>query len=253
MFKDAIVRQPSENFANGLTTAANPDPPVYDLMKEQHAGYIDVLKAAGLNVTIMDAEPDYPDAHFVEDTAVVMPEIAIITNPGANSRRGEQDTIEPVLADFRPIEHIMAPGTMDGGDVLQIGSRFFVGISERTNKEGSGQFAAIIEKFGYTMTAVPVGAGLHFKSSVNHVGDNALLVTNVFAGYPQLQEFDLIATGAGEAYASNTLFINDRLIVPAGYPRTKRKLETLGFEIIELDVSEVSKMDGGLTCLSLRF
>ena len=141
---------------------------------------------------------------------------------------------------------------MDGGDVLQVGIRFFVGISERTNKEGAGQFAAIVGKFGYSMTAVPAGAGLHFKSSVNHVGGNALLVTNDFAGHPQLQEFDLITTGPGEAYASNTLFINDRLIVPAGYPRTKRKLETLGFEIIELDVSEVSKMDGGLTCLSLR-
>ena len=102
------------------------------------------------------------------------------------------------------------------------------------------------------MTAVPVGAGLHFKSSVNHVGGNALLVTNDFAGHPQLQGFDLITTGPGEAYASNTLFINDRLIVPTGYPRTKLKLETLGFEIIELDVREVSKMDGGLTCLSLR-
>jgi dimethylargininase len=249
----AVAREPAENFAAGLTTATFQQPPDYGLMRRQHRAYVEALQAAGLEVTVMPAEPDYPDAHFVEDTAVVTPEWAVITRPGAAVRRGETDSVEAVLDRYRPIRRIHAPGTLDGGDVLMAGSHFFIGLSERTNAEGAGQLGRILESGGYTWSTLRVGEGLHFKSSVNLVAPDTLLVTRDFADHPQLQAFRRIVVPPEEAYAANTLWVNGQLIAPAGYPRTLEKLTQTGFPVVELDTSEARKMDGGLTCLSLRF
>jgi dimethylargininase len=251
-FTHAIVRRPGENFAQGLTTSRL-GTPSYELMIKQHDAYIETLRALGLDVIVLDALPDYPDAYFVEDTAVVTPDAAIITNPGAETRRGEEDTIEPVLARYRNTVRISAPGTLDGGDVLMVGTHFFVGISERTNKEGAEQLGNILEKFGNIWTAIPVEAGLHLKSSVNYVGNNTLLLTKEIADHHQFGGYDRVVLDPAEEYAGNTLLINDCLIVPKGFPGTRKRLEALSLKVIELDVSEVRKMDGGLTCLSLRF
>jgi dimethylargininase len=253
MFTHAIARKPSENFARGLTTTASDTPADYELMARQHAAYLDALAAAGLELTVLDPLVDFPDAHFVEDTAVVTADVAVITNPGAASRRGEEESIAAVLAEFRKIERIRPPGTLDGGDILQVGNHFFIGLSERTNRKGTEQLGRILQSFGYTWTTVAVGAGLHFKSSVNYVGRNTLLVTSDFARNESLKGYDLIVTEDAEAYAANTLLVNDHLLMPAGFPNTRSRLEPLGFKIIELEVSEVRKMDGGLTCMSLRF
>jgi dimethylargininase len=251
-FTHAITRQPGPNFAQGITTSdlGYPD---YDLMLEQHAAYVDALRTLGLDVIMLDAEPDYPDATFVEDVAVVTPLVAIITRPGAESRQGEENSVEPVLARRRKIVRIVPPATLDGGDVLMIGSHFFVGLSGRTNREGAGQLARILKEHGCTWTPMSVGAGLHLKSSVNYVGRNTLLVTEDFASCAELESYAKIVVGQGEEYAANTLLVNDHLMVPAGFPRTRRKLEALGLPIVELDVSEARKMDGGLTCMSIRF
>jgi dimethylargininase len=251
-FTHAIVRRPGENFAQGLTTSRL-GTPSYELMIKQHDAYIETLRALGLDVIVLDALPDYPDAYFVEDTAVVTPDAAIITNPGAETRRGEEDTIEPVLARYRNTVRISASGTLDGGDVLMVGTHFFVGISERTNKEGAEQLGNILEKFGNIWTAIPVEAGLHLKSSVNYVGNNTLLLTKEIADHHQFGGYDRVVLDPAEEYAGNTLLINDCLIVPKGFPGTRKRLEALSLKVIELDVSEVRKMDGGLTCLSLRF
>jgi dimethylargininase len=253
MFTRAIARKPGPNFAQGLTTAINEEPPRYEILVNQHEGYIAALQSIGLEVILLDALSDHPDAYFVEDTAVIAANVAVITNPGADTRKGEEKTIAPVLAKYRKTENIQAPGTVDGGDVLQVGKHFFVGVSERTNPEGADQLGRILEGHGYTWTTVAVGAGLHFKSSVNFVGKNTLLVTEDFAGREQLKGYDTIVVDRSESYAANTLLINDHLLIPRGYPGTRKKLEALGFKIIELDTSEVRKMDGGLTCLSLRF
>ena len=253
MFTQAIARTPGKNFALGLTTAADGKPPQYQLLLKQHAAYIETLESCGLEVTLLDALPDYPDAYFVEDTAVVTPDVAVITHPGATARQGEEESMLPVLSKFRKIERILAPGTADGGDVLQVDNHFFIGLSERTNKAGARQLGHILERFGSTWSMVEVGAGLHFKSSVNYVGKNTLLVTADFAARPQLDGYEKIVVKKAEAYAANTLLVNERLLTPAGYPATRKQLEALGFEIIELDTSEVRKMDGGLTCLSIRF
>jgi len=253
MSTQAIARKPGVNFAQGLTTTFSAKPPQYELLLKQHETYIEALKSCGLEVTLLDPLPDFPDAYFVEDTAVVTPDIAVITNPGAAARQGEAESMVSVLAEFRKIERILPPGTVDGGDVLQVGNHFFIGLSQRTNKEGAEQLGRILESFGNTWASVEVGAGLHFKSSVNYVGKNALLVTPDFAEYDQLSSYDKIVVAKAEAYAANTLLVNGHLLTPAGFPGTRKQLEILGFKIIELETSEVSKMDGGLTCMSIRF
>jgi len=252
MFTYAIVRKPGDNFARGITTS-NLGPPHYELMMKQHEAYIKALRSLGLQLIVLEALPDYPDAYFVEDTAVVTPDVAIITNPGVEDRKGEEDTIERALATYRKTVRIHAPGTVDGGDVLMVDSHFFIGISERTNREGAKQLGCIFEEYGYTWTTILVKAGLHLKSSVNYIGQNTLLITKRLAGRDEFKGYNTIIVNKTEEYAANTLLVNDSLIIPRGFPNTMKKLESTGFHIIELDVSEVRKMDGGLTCMSLRF
>ena len=253
MFTQAIARKPGKNFAQGLTTTASAKPPQYELLLKQHEAYLGAIKFCGLEVTLLDPLADYPDAFFVEDTAVVTPDVAIITNPGAKAREGESDFMAPVLAGFRKTERILASGTVDGGDVLQVDNHFFIGLSERTNKAGAAQLGRILESYGNTWTKVEVGAGLHFKSSINYVGKNTLLVTADFAEHAALSEYDTIVLEKVEAYAANTLLVNEHLLMPAGFPGARKQLKVLGFDIIELETSEVRKMDGGLTCMSIRF
>jgi dimethylargininase len=251
-FTHAVTRQPGENFAQGITTS-NLGVPNYLRMLAQHTAYTENLKCLGLSVTELEALPNFPDAYFVEDVAVITPEVAVITNPGAASRNGEQHAIEPVLAQYREIEHILPPGTLDGGDVLMVGKHFWIGISERTNLLGAAQLGAILERLGNTWVAVPVEAGLHFKSSVTWIGGNHLLISAAFAGQPEFEGFRQIVVDPTEEYACNTLWINDVLLTPRGFPKTLAQLKTLGLPIIELETSEAQKMDGGLTCMSLRF
>ena len=252
MFTHAIVRKPAPNFNQGLTTSLL-GKPSYLLIQKQHDAYVETLENLGLDVMILAPQPDYPDAYFVEDTAVVTPEVAVITIPGALSRQGEQYSIEPVLSRFRKIEKIQAPGTVDGGDVLMAGNRFFIGISDRTNTEGAHQLGTILESCGYQWVTISVGEGLHLKSSVNFVGKNTLILTPPFQNLDLFDGFAKIVLDEAETYAANTLRVNDSLIMPAGFPATKEKLSSVGLPIIELGVSEIAKMDGGLTCLSLRF
>jgi dimethylargininase len=248
----AITRLPGENFAQGLTTAQL-GAPDFTKMLAQHRAYVRALESLDIQVQVLDALPGYPDAYFVEDVAVMLPQTAVITLPGAAARQGEQEAIQPVLARSRPLTFIHPPGILDGGDVLIVEKHAFIGVSQRTNQAGAEQLGNILNKYGYTWTAVPVGAGLHLKSSVNVIGCHTLLVSEAYAGHEALRGYDQIVLEAQEEYACNTLWINGRLITPAGFPTARQKLEALGLPIIELDISEARKMDGGLTCLSLRF
>lgn len=250
--KKAVVRIPCRNFIKGLTTA-DLGAPDYDLMLEQHRAYVNLLESLGIEVVVLEPLEKYPDAHFVEDTAVITPQMAVITNPGAESRKGEQQTVEPVLAKYREIKHIEAPGTVDGGDVLMVENHFFIGISDRTNKNGAFQLQKILKKKGHTCEYVNVGSGLHLKSSVNFVAAKTLILTEEFSCFDQFDGYHKIVVDSSEAYAANTLFINDNLIMPSGFHKTRQKLEKLNLPIYELEMSEARKMDGGLTCLSLRF
>lgn len=252
MFTHAICRKPGLNFSHGLTTVQGAKPE-YTAMMIQHDAYVDALRELGLHVDVLEPLAEFPDAYFVEDAAIMTAEVAIVTRPGAKSRRGEAAAMEPVIAAYRPLARIEAPGKLDGGDVLFVGRHALIGVSERSNPEGAEQLGEILEDHGYTWNAVPVAEGLHFKSSVNWIGGKNLLVTEDFAGMDELDGYRQIVVDPSETYAANVLWINGTLLIPAGYPKTRKKLEGLGLPIVELDTSEARKMDGGLTCMSLRF
>ena len=251
-FTRAIVRPPGPGFHEAISTAKL-GPPDFALALRQHADYCDALRRCGLEVITLEADPLHPDGVFVEDTAVVTERCAIITNMAAPSRQGEQAAVADVLARFRPIERIVPPGTLDGGDVMRVGEHFYVGISGRTNDDGARQLADILARYGYTASTVPVGGCLHLKTGVTCVGDNRLLAVSEFADRPELAAFDIIHAPPGESAAANCILINARLLTPAGCEAARRLLAPLGCEIIEVPISEFQKADGGLTCLSLRF
>ncbi|AHM73988.1 dimethylarginine dimethylaminohydrolase family protein [Yersinia hibernica] len=250
-FTQAIARLPADTCAHGQTTAQLGAPDIA-ATGQQFLAYVDTLLRLGLKVTILPAASDFPDAHFVEDTAVIMPELAVITHPGAPSRQGEVDTIAPLLTD-RPVFRMNQHGHLDGGDVLLVDKQFFIGLTSRTDAEGIRQFTAAVGRYGYSVTAIEVSAGLHLKSIVNYVGHNTLLLTEDYQHHPAFAAFNTIVIAQAESYAGNTLWINDTLITPQGYPATLAQIEQLGMPIVQLDTSEFKKMDGGLTCLSLRF
>ncbi len=252
MFTHAITRLPSRQMDKGITTAALGQPD-YELAVKQHGAYRQALSDLGLEVTVLEAEPGYPDCCFVEDTAVVCAQAAIIAPLGASSRQGEQDTIEPVLARHRPIVRVVNPALFEGGDVLQVNDTFYIGLSERTNRAGAQAFCAAVSAHGYQCHAVLCGPGLHLKTDVNVIGGNTLLVSPHFMDYPEFEGFERIVVEDDEAYARNCLFVNGTIIVPDGFPKTLARIKALGRPVVVLDVSEYRKMDGGLTCLSLRF
>jgi len=251
MYKFALTRKPGPDFKHGITTV-NQASPSYDLMISQHERYIETLRGIGLTVEVLDPLIGFPDSYFVEDAAIVTPQIAVITNPGAPARRGEAGFIEPALAKYLPTARISSPGTIDGGDVLIIADQVFIGISERTNQDGANQLTGILSTFDYKSTFIPVESGLHLKSSVNYVGKNTLLLSSQYAERPEFKDFFQIVIDEDESYAANTLWVNDFLIMPAGYPKTRQNLAELELPIHVIDVSEARKMDGGLTCMSLR-
>ena len=253
MFTQAIVRTPCKNIIKGLTTA-DLGSPNYPLALSQHQKYIEALKQCGLKVTILEADENYPDSTFVEDTALLTPYCAIITNPGAQTRKGEVNEMNDVVKRFySDIEYIIAPGTLEAGDVMMAGSHYYIGISERTNKHGAEQLINILNKYGMTGSTVTLKNVLHLKSGVSYLENDILLAAGEFLTKTEFQKYNLVRIDDDERYAANSLWINDKVLVPKGFPKTKKKIEKLGYKTIEVDVSEFQKLDGGLSCLSLRF
>ena len=250
MYTKAIVRRPGRNFAEGITTA-NLGKPDFEKALEQHSAYCYALTACGLEIIVLEADEKYPDGCFVEDTAIVTSEVAIITRPGASSRMGEEAEISGILSEFRKIETIKLPGTLDGGDVLRVGNHFFIGISGRTNRDGARQLSAILSKYNYTASETEVGQGLHLKSGIAYLGKGNFISSERFSKIAGSSR--IIIIDQDESYSANCLQANDSLIIPFGFPKSKKKIVELGYNIIELEMSEFRKMDGGVTCLSLLF
>ena len=253
MFQTAIVRTPCEEMINGITSASLGKPD-YKLALKQHAAYVDALRSCGLDVTVLEADPRFPDSTFVEDVALCTSRFAVLTNPGAPSRNGEKTEMALVLSTFfTHIESIKIPGTLDAGDVMMVGDHFFIGISERTNDEGAAQLISILESHGMSGERVPLKEMLHLKTGLSYLENNHLLVFGEFCKHLAFSDFNKIEVGEDEAYAANSLWINDTILVPLGFPTTLRKIKQAGFRTLEVDVSEFRKLDGGLSCLSLRF
>jgi len=250
LYTRAIVRRPGRNFAQGITTS-NLGQPDFNKALEQHAAYCEALIKCGVELTVLDADERYPDGCFVEDTAVVNSKVKVISRPGATTRRGEEEAIAKVLTGSGPITSITSPGNLEGGDVLRAENHYYIGISERTNSEGARQLSAILSKHGFASSVIRVEAGLHLKSDIAYLGNGNFISTPVFSkiAHPA----NTIILDNDEYYSANCLRVNDYLLIPKGFPRSKMKMAELGYNIIELEMSEFRKMDGGLTCLSLLF
>ena len=259
MFRNAIVRIPGENFAEGLTDVSlgGLGVPDYPRALAQHAAYRQALEGCGLEVTVLEKDLRYPDSTFVEDTAVLVPGAAILSRPGAGSRLGEVEAIrEPLLGRFPRHYQITAPGTMDGGDICEAGSHFFIGVSHRTNEEGARQLAGFLQQEGYTTSFVDIRSMtsiLHLKSGIGYAGEGTLVLMEELADRPEFKGWKVIRVAEQESYAANCVRINERVFLPSGFPGLKQALEREGFNPLVLDMSEYRKMDGGLSCLSLRF
>ena len=253
MFRYVIVRRPGESLAHGITTAilGKPD---YKKALQQHDKYIEALRSCGVEVTILEAEEQYPDSVFVEDTAVLAEKCAVITNPGVSSRRGEEVSIKETLKKFyTKIESITAPGTLEGGDVMRVKDHFYVGLSVRTNEQGARQFKDILNKYGYTASFVKMEKFLHLKTGLAYLENNNLLTAGEFIDRPGFETFNRIVIDDSESYAANCIWVNNVVLVPMGFPMTKAAIEAIGYKTMVVDVSEFRKLDGGLSCLSLRF
>jgi dimethylargininase len=256
VFKHAIVRKPAENFAAGLTTATLGKPD-YPKALAQHEDYCQALVRCGLELTRLDPDPRFPDSTFVEDTAVLIAGGAILTRPGAPSRNGEVRSIAGVLAGFFPPPRtIAAPGTLDGGDICEAEGTTFIGISERTNKEGAEQLAGLLAVQGIRSVLVDirgVGGILHLKSGLAYLGEGRFAAIAALSDREAFRGYQIVVVPPGEEYAANCVRVNEHLLVASGFPKTEESLTRLGYSVLRLDMSEFRKMDGGLSCLSLRF
>jgi len=224
---------------------------------EQHAAYCRALAACGLEVTVMAADAAYPDGTFVEDTFVIAERVAIATRPGARTRTGEVASVAAALRRFRPeLAQIEAPGTVDGGDICQVDNHFLIGLSARTNEAGAAQLAAILAGHQYTASTIDIrghSSLLHLKSGIAYLGEHRFLLAPGFPPFRALPDYERIEVTPDEAYAANCVRVNDNVLVAAGFPRLAGALEKLGYRVRLLHMTEFAKMDGGLSCLSLRF
>lgn len=256
MFRNAIVRPPAPNFGDGLTTVGL-GAPDHALALVQHGAYCAALERCGLELTRLPEDPRHPDSTFVEDTAIPVGGRVILAHPGAASRKGEVAAIREALSKFYDrMDAIEEPGTLDGGDVCEADGHVFIGLSHRTNDEGAKQLAAFLAKGGMTSATIDIRAihdFLHLKSGLAYVGQDRVVAIQALAAHPALERYRVLTVHPDESYAANCVLVNDRILVPSGHPRMLAALEHLGLEPVALDASEFRKMDGGLSCLSLRF
>lgn len=249
MKRHALVRPPGRSFASAISsTGAAID---VRLAQHQHELYCAALVQAGIRVEVLPPDEHYPDSCFMQDPALVIDGKAIIARPGASSRRGEELLVAPLLGQHFPTVHIEAPGTLEGGDVLVLPDRVYVGDSDRTNQAGIEQLRAALHPL--PVETIPVQGLLHLLSGVTYLGRNTLLAVEALAGRPEFGGMQILRVPAGEEYACNVLGLGDTVIAPAGYARTAAMLAHHGFRVLPVPVSEFAKADGGVTCLSLIY
>jgi dimethylargininase len=224
-----------------------------DKAREQHHAYEAALRSLGARVISLPPEPELPDSMFVEDPAIVLEEIAVIFPLGTETRRREAASLAKAIAEFRKLEYVTLPGTAEGGDILRIGRKLFVGLTARTNEEGIRQLRAIVEPYGYEVIAVPVTGCLHLKSAVTYLGNNVLLANRGWFDPAPFAGYEWIGVDPGEPHAGNALGLNGSVLFPASFPLTRAHIEAKGFPVLPVDIAELQKAESGLTCSSLLF
>ncbi len=253
MFTSAMVKSPCQNLVNGIR-CSDLGIPDFTRACRQHAGYIDALTRCGLSVTVLAPDNRFADSTFIEDTCLVTEKCVVITRPGHLSRRGETRAVACAMQQLdRPVMEITSPGTLDAGDVMQVGRHFYVGLSGRTNAAGIRQLAHFLGTYGYTVSVIELTSVLHLKTGVSYLENNCLLAWGEFITRPEFSDFTILPVDDSEAYAANSVWINDRVLVPAGFEKTRSLIESHGYDTLAVEVSEFRKLDGGLSCLSLRF
>jgi dimethylargininase len=224
-----------------------------EIARSQHRAYENLLEKLGARVISLPVEPNLPDSMFVEDPAIVLDELAVIFPLGTESRRPEAASLAEAISKFRKLEHVHLPGTLEGGDILRIGRKLFVGLTKRSNIEGIRQLAQILKLYQYEVIAVPVTGCLHLKSAVTHLGRNVLLANRSWFDPSLFSAYDWIDVDPTEPHAANALAFGNTIIFPASFPRTRARIEAQGFQVTPLDISELQKAESGLTCSSLLF
>jgi len=252
-FTRAITRLPAPSIVHGLRAEDIGDPD-YRQMLRDHAHYVATLQLAGAEVTELDALEDYPDSVFVEDVALCLPEGAILMRPGAPSRAGEVAHMAPVLRDlYDRVLSIDGPGFIEGGDILTTAREILVGRSERTDSAGIAELSAIVARWGYRLREVLTPPGvLHFKTDCSLLDADTILATPRLDASGCFADYRVIHTAAGEEAAANSIRYNNLVLMPAGFPRTQERLLQAGYQVREINNSECAKLDGGMSCLSLR-
>jgi len=249
----AITREVSPRIGSCELTYQERRPIDLELARLQHLQYEQVLAELGCTVHRLPSAPELPDSVFVEDTAIVLEELAVITRPGAESRRPEIEPVAAALGAYRHLEFITAPGTLDGGDVLHLDRHLFVGLSFRTNEAAVEQLRRVVERFGYRVTAVPLRGCLHLKSAATQVGHDTLLINREWIDGNAFGPVRLINVDAAEPEAANALLIEQAVVCSSAFPRTRQRLESSGIAVHAVDASELAKAEGGVTCCSLVF
>lgn len=253
MTRIALVREVSPAILNCELTHLDRRPIDPARAASQHADYVAALTELGCTVRWLPPTPDLPDSVFIEDTAIVLSELAVITRPGAESRRAEVAAVALALEEFRPVQHIQDPGTLDGGDVMVVGKTLFVGETPRTNAPGIAQLREMVRTAGYAVQAVPVHGCLHLKSAVTALDPGTLLVNREWIEAPLFQRFRLIEIDPAEPFAGNALRIVGTIIHAEEFPGTRKRIEAAGFTVRTVPASELAKAEGGVTCCSLIF
>jgi dimethylargininase len=249
----ALTRDISPALQDCELTHLSREPIDLDRARRQHEAYEQALATLGCTVHRLPAGEDMPDSVFIEDTAVVLDEVAVITRPGAPSRRAETAAVADALAAHRRLARIEAPGRLDGGDVMVVDRTLFVGRSERTNMTGIRQMRDALRRYGCTVQAVPVTGCLHLKTAVTSLGDGRLLINRDWVQAEAFAGYELIDVDAGEPFAANVLRIGDRVLYPTDFPRTRERMEALGIEPVTVPADELAKAEGAVTCCSLVF
>lgn len=249
----AITREISPRISKCELTHLVREPIDFQRARTQHRQYETLLEELGCKLVRLPAEPDLPDSVFVEDAAVVPDELAVITRPGAESRRRETVSVAGALKPYRKLFYIKSPGTLDGGDVLRIGKALYVGLSQRSNREGIKQLQDILLPFGYVVNGVKLRDCLHLKSAVTQVAEDTLLINPAWTDTAVFQGFRLIEVAPSEPFAANALLIGDTAVYPEAFPETRQRLGKQGIRVRTVDASELAKAEGGVTCCGLVF